>query len=193
MLQLTSMKTLMASLILAALAAPALAGPDFNSKSPRAGELSASPASSEIGPLDDVVFATNETLLGESAHAQIETAARWLKRHPRERIVLEGYADSVGWSAYNEDLATRRAFNVRQHLIGQGIAADRIIMVVYGEEGALGGENPLDRRVVMYATKLTPKQIARASIDRKNALSAAWVQGKALLTETRPRTVIGSR
>lgn len=187
------MKTLMASLMAFALATPAFAGPDFNSKSPRAGELSASPASSEIGPLDDVVFATNETLLGDAAHAQIETAARWLKRHRNERIVLEGYADSVGWSTYNEDLATRRAFNVRQHLIGQGIAADRIIIVVYGEEGAFGGENPLDRRVVMYATKLTPKQIARASIDRKNALSAAWVQGKALFTETRPRTVIGSR
>ena len=193
MLQLAGMKTLMASLMIAALAAPAFAGPDFNSKSPRAGELSASPASSEIGPLDDVVFATNSTELTDSAYAQIETAARWLRGHREQRVVLEGYADSVGWQAYNEDLATRRAFVVRQHLIGRGVPADRIIMVVYGEENSIGGENVLDRRVVMYATKLAPKQIARASIDRKNALSAAWVQGKALLTETRPRVVIGSR
>ena len=179
--------------MVAALAAPAVAGPDFSSKSPRGGGLAASPASSEIGPLDDVVFATNSTVLTESAYAQIDTAARWLKKHRNERVVLEGYADSVGMSLYNEDLATRRAFVVRQHLIGKGIAPDRIIMVVYGEEGAFSGENPLDRRVVMYSTKLAPKQIARASIERKNALSAAWVQGKALLTETRPRTVISTR
>jgi outer membrane protein OmpA-like peptidoglycan-associated protein len=187
------MKTLLASLMVAALAAPAAAGPDFSSRSPRAQPLAASPASSEIGPLDDVVFATNETLLSEASHAQIETAARWLKAHPSQRIVLEGYADGVGMAYYNEDLATRRAFNVRQHLIGQGVAADRIIMVVYGEEGAIGGDNVLDRRVVMYTTKLTPKQIARASFERKNALTAAWVQGRALMTETRPRTVIGTR
>jgi hypothetical protein len=82
---------------------------------------------------------------------------------------------------------------VRQHLIARGISPDRIIMVVYGEEHAYGGEYPLDRRVVMYSTKLAPKQIARASIDRKNALSAAWVDGRALMTETKPRTVIGTR
>jgi hypothetical protein len=193
MLQVTNMKTLMASLMALALATPAFAGPDFTSKSPRATELSASPASSEIGPLDDIVFATNSTEIFESSNAQIESAARWLRRHRDQRVVLEGYADSVGWAQYNEDLATRRAFVVRQHLIARGVPAEQIIIVVYGEEGAFGGENPLDRRVVMYATKLAPRQIARASIDKKNALSASWQQGKALLQETKPRTVIGTR
>lgn len=187
------MKTLLASILVAALAAPAVAGPDFTSRSPRAHSLAASPASSEIGPLDDIVFATNSTALFESSNAQIESAARWLKKHDGHKIVLEGYADSVGLDVYNEDLATRRAFVVRQHLIARGVPADRIIMVVYGEEGAYGGEDPLDRRVVMYATKLEPQQIARASIDRKNARSAAWIQGKALFTETKARTVISTR
>lgn len=187
------MKTLLASILLTALAGTASAGPDFNSRSPRAENLAASPASSEIGPLDDVVFATNSTELTDSAFAQLDTAARWLKKHPRQRIVLEGYADSVGMALYNEDLATRRAFVVRQQLIANGVAADRIIMAVYGEEGAMGGENPLDRRVVLYTTKLAPRQIARASIDKKHALTVSWTQGKAMLSETKPRTIIGSR
>ena len=187
------MKTLLASILVAALATPAVAGPDFTSRSPHARPLAASPASSEIGPLDDIVFATNSTTLFESSDAQIESAARWLRNHDSQRVVLEGYADSVGMEAYNEDLATRRAFVVRQHLIARGVAPDRIIMVVYGEEGAYGGEYPLDRRVVMYTTKLSPQQIARASLDRKSALSAAWIQGKALFTETKARTVISTR
>ena len=187
------MKTLLASLMIAAIAGPAVAGPDFTTRSPRARSLAASPASSEIGPLDDIVFATGSTQLTEGAFDQIASAARWLARHRDHKVVLEGYADGVGLAAFNEDLATRRAFIVRQQLIAAGIPADRIVLVIYGEQGALGGDNPLDRRVVLYASKLPAKVIARASIDHKNALSAAWTQGKAMLTETRPRTVIGTR
>jgi outer membrane protein OmpA-like peptidoglycan-associated protein len=176
-----------------ALAAPAFAGPDFNSRSPRAHSLAASSGSSEIGPLDDVVFAHDSAQLTDVDIAQIETAARWLRQHGMQRVVLEGYADSTGVSAYNEDLATRRAFAVRQQLIGRGIDADRIIMVTYGEANAISGPNPLDRRVVMYATKLAPQQIATASLERKNALSVAWSQDRAMFNERRRGTVISTR
>ena len=187
------MKTLLASLIVTAFAGPALAGPDFSVPSPHAKPLAASPSSKEIGPIDDVVFATNSTRLTDAAFEQLDTAARWLTAHRGQRVVLEGYADGVGMYVYNEDLATRRAFVVRQQLIANGIAPDRIILVTYGEATALGGENPLERRVVLYATKLKPAQIARESINKKDALSASWTQGKAIMTETKPRTVIGTR
>ena len=188
------MKTLLASLIGCVLATTAAAGPDFTSHSPRAQPLAASPASSEIGPLDDVVFETNSARLADSSITQIASAARWMRRNPNQRIVIEGYADSVGYEVYNEDLATRRAFVVRQTLIGHGVSPDRIIMLVYGEQGAYGGEHPLDRRVVMYATKQMPQVIAKASFDRKNALTATWTRDKALFTETRSqRTIIGTR
>lgn len=192
MLCFTSMKTLIASSILA-LATSAFAGPDFTLRSPRAHSLAASPASSEIGPIDDVVFATNSTRLTDSAHTQIATVARWLRVNPSQRIVVEGYADSVGYALYNEDLATRRADAVRQLLMRHGVPSDRIITVVYGEHVAVGGEHPLDRRVVMYATRLEPKQIAAASFRHRDALSATWTNGKALYIERRPGTVIGSR
>jgi len=187
------MKTLFASLFLAALTTPAAAGPDFTSPSPRTRPLAASPASSEIGPLDDVVFATDSTQLTESAFLQIESAARWLRQHPDHKLVLEGYTDGTGGFLYNEDLATRRAFMVRQHLMVVGVSPDHIMMVVYGEQGAKGGENPLDRRVVLYATKLSPPQIAAASFDRKHALSSFWRQDGVLVTEnyTDRGTVIG--
>jgi hypothetical protein len=93
---------------------------------------------------------------------------------------------------YNEDLATRRAFIVKQALVGHGVSPDRVVIVVYGEAAAEGGDNVLDRRVVMYATKLEPQQVATASIDRKRAISATWTQDRAIYTE-RSRTVIGTR
>lgn len=188
------MRTLLAIFLGCALATPAVAGPDFTTRSPRAHSLAASPASSEIGPLDDVVFATNSTQLTDSALTQIATAARWLQRNRDHRIVIEGYADDVGVALYNEDLAKRRASVVRQELIRNGVAPDRTIVVVFGEERALGGDQPLDRRVVLYATKQAPQQIATASFRVKNALSATWTRDRALFTETRDRrTVIGTR
>lgn len=192
------MKTLLASLIVAAFVTPAAAGPDFTSHSPHGRPLAASPASSEIGPFDDVVFAHDSTVLTDSSMAQLESAAKWLRSHPRQRVVLEGYADATGLSIYNEDLATRRAFVVRQALVGHGISADRIVLVTYGEAAAIGAENPLDRRVILYATKLTPQKIAAASIDHKHALAASWTSGRAIFTETRgmrdrTTTVIGTR
>src|SRR5204862_7858838 len=133
------MKTLLASIITCALAAPAAAGPDFTTRTPRPDALAASPASSEIGPLDDVVFAHDSTALSEAALAQVTTAAHWLRKHPDQRIVLEGYTDSTGAAYYNEDLATRRAYMVRQHLIRLGVPADRVVVVIYGEAASLGG------------------------------------------------------
>jgi hypothetical protein len=192
MLSLSYMKTLLATLIVAALAAPAAAGPDFTAPSPRGGSLSASTGSSEIGPLDDIGFATNSTALTDASQTQIERAAKWLRKHGDQRIVLEGYADAIGVPVYNEDLATRRAFMVKQALVGHGVSPDRVVIVVYGEAAAEGGDNVLDRRVVMYGTKLEPQQVATASIDRKRALSATWTQDRAIYTE-RSRTVIGTR
>ena len=185
-------------MIVAAFVTPAAAGPDFTSRSPRSHSLSASPASSEIGPLDDVVFAHDSTVLTDSAMAQIESAAKWLREHPRQRLVLEGFADATGTFIYNEDLATRRAFIVRQALVGHGVRADRIMMITYGEAAAIGSENPLDRRVIMYATKLTPQKIAAHALDHKHAIAVSWTAGKAIFTETRDgrdrtTTVIGAK
>ena len=46
------------------------------------------------------------------------------------------------------------------------------------------------RRVVLYATQLSPRQISVASLDRKRALSTIWVEQDALFTQERsPRPV----
>lgn len=185
-------------LIVCALATPAFAGPDLTTHSPKAKPLAASSGTREIGPLDDVVFAHDSATLSDADFTQIAAAARWLNKHEDQRVVLEGYADSTGYFVYNEDLSTRRAFMVRQQLIANGVAPDRIIVAVYGELAALGGANPLDRRVVMYATKLSPRNVSAASLDKKLALSVTWTQGGALFTESRGKrgrttTVIGTR
>lgn len=186
------MKTLLATIVLAALAAPAMAGPDFVTPNHKPRELAASGGAREVAPSDDILFDTDSYALTSTAQQQLASTAAWMKRHPRYRLVLEGYTDGSGPSYYNEDLATRRAALTRNHLIALGVPTDRIVMVVYGEAAARAQIDPLARRVVLYATRLTPQQVAGASIDRKRALSTVWVERDALFTLERapqPRPV----
>ncbi len=47
---------------------------------------------------------------------------------------IEGHADERGTSEYNLALGARRARRVREFLIRNGIAAERMVTVSFGEE-----------------------------------------------------------
>jgi len=181
------MKTLLATLLLVAAVTPAAAGPDFATPDPRTRSAAASSGSRMVAPQDDVVFEHDSSALLESGQAQVDRAARWLRRHPRHKIILEAYADSSGDALYNEDLATRRAQTVRDHLAFRGVKPDRIVLVVYGETVAHPDAEPLDRRVVMYATDQPVQTVVSDALERKHALSAVWIQQRALYVQSRGR------
>ncbi|MGE0402190.1 MAG: OmpA family protein [Kofleriaceae bacterium] len=184
-----TLKTLLAGLILAAGAAPAVAGPDFTGPAAKAKPLAASAeATKMILPEDDIVFMNDSSALLDSGIQQINTVARWMKKHPQTRIVLEGHANSLGTAEHNADLATARADMVRMHLVGHGIASDRIVVVVYGESEADPTPNAIDRRVVMWATKEAPGVLSRRLMRSQRALSVTWTSDRGpnptLITET---------
>jgi outer membrane protein OmpA-like peptidoglycan-associated protein len=186
------LKKLLASLlVVGATALPAAAGADFGSVTPST-KLAASEATKTVLPTDDVVFAHKSAALDDVAVQQLRTVARWMRHNPG-MLVLEGHANSLGAPAYNDDLSMRRAEIVRQHLMGYGISSDRIMLVVYGESGAEAKPSPLDRRVVMYATKKSPKAIVRARLDRGDALSAVWTRKGVLFTETHGASIVATR
>jgi outer membrane protein OmpA-like peptidoglycan-associated protein len=116
--------TLVASLI-TALASTAAAGPDFKSTSPRGKPLAASHSTRMILPEDDITFAHDSARLTESGLAQVAAAARWMRDYSRVHLVVEGYADHLGSTAYNQDLAMRRAHAVRRELIRRGVPEHR--------------------------------------------------------------------
>lgn len=184
-----TLKTLLAGLILAAGAAPAVAGPDFTGPAAKARPLAASAeATKMILPEDDVVFMHDSSALLDSSIQQINTVATWMKKHPRIRIIVEGHANSLGSAEHNADLATARADMVRMHLMGHGIASDRIIIVVYGESEADPKPSSIDRRVVMSATLEAPAVVSRRLMRSQRALSVTWTNDRGknptLITET---------
>ena len=161
-------------------------GPDFDAHAPAHqmdSSLAASSGDKAILPTDDVVFANDSAALLPEARDGIANTAAWLVAHGSYKIVLEGHTSSLGKQAYNEDLATARASTVRMRLISSGIAADRVIMVIYGEVGAQRDVNPNDRRVILFASTQPTKQIVSASLKQEHALSAAWTKNGMLIVE----------
>ena len=172
------------------LAGTAAAGPDFVAGDRRQ-PLAASEGRAEIQPMDDVVFEYDSAALLPAAQAQIASAARWLAQHPEHRLVVEGRADSSGPAPYNQDLGGLRAVMVRNHLIGCGVAADRIVLAVYGENAARPRPDPLDRRAVMFASNAPLHQVVSAELDRR-AIELVWTRNGTRFRETRGITPIAA-
>jgi outer membrane protein OmpA-like peptidoglycan-associated protein len=76
--------------------------------------------------LSDVLFDTASTNLKPGANRAIERLSEFLMQNPNRGIVVEGYTDSRGSDAYNRELSAGRAEAVKQALVDEGIAPDRI-------------------------------------------------------------------
>jgi len=185
----TTLATIFATVASLAGHGPALAdvapiGPDFVSAAPRLHidrSLVASPAMNRIEPHDVVAFANNSTVLFGDSVAQVDAAAKWLRRHPRYTLVLEGHTDQVGADVYNEDLANRRMAAIRNRLMGWGIHSDRIVLITYGEREAIWPANPNDRRVEMFATQQAPQTVIAAQLEHRNVIVATWTDRSSLM------------
>ena len=168
------------------------ASPDFVGNAPKRhipASLVASDRTEANDPYDVVAFANDEARMLDSGFAQVDSAARWLKAHPRHYLVLEGHTDAIGRDGYNEDLATQRVATVRGRLLRDGIASDRIVMITYGEREARSPDNINDRRVVMYATTIAPQAVVAMTREHRDAIVATWTQGGQLMQMERKLTV----
>lgn len=163
---------------------------DFVEAAPRLhidGALVAAPnAQQHIEPLDAVTFQHDQAQLDAIAADQIDTAARWLNDHPNHKLVLEGHADATGMELYNEDLAQRRMDAVRHRMLQHGIVGQRIMMINFGDREAMDETDPLagaDRKVVLYATQLSPQAVAALVRENRPAITATWVDDRGALMQ----------
>lgn len=83
---------------------------------------------------DRVFFAFDSSALSDNAVEVLNTQVKWLKDHKKVNVIVQGYCDERGTREYNLALGERRANAVKQYLVSQGIAADRISVISYGKE-----------------------------------------------------------
>jgi peptidoglycan-associated lipoprotein len=66
----------------------------------------------------------------------LDSNARWLKSND-QLVLIEGHCDERGTNEYNLALGERRAKSTMNYLVAQGITANRITIISYGEERPL--------------------------------------------------------
>jgi outer membrane protein OmpA-like peptidoglycan-associated protein len=76
--------------------------------------------------LGDVLFATGRAELMTGATGHLDKLVDFLQQYTDRTVVVEGYTDSTGTQAYNQDLSERRAQSVSNYLSAHGVAAARI-------------------------------------------------------------------
>lgn len=82
----------------------------------------------------DVLFDTGRAELRGSSQRNIRQLAEYLLANPERKVLVEGFTDSTGSDAFNQQLSERRAVSVANALRRQGVAAARITTAGYGKE-----------------------------------------------------------
>ncbi|HEV2109715.1 MAG TPA: peptidoglycan-associated lipoprotein Pal [Gammaproteobacteria bacterium] len=99
-------------------------------------------AALQVNPLDDpnsplaqrvVYFDFDKSDIKPEFLDTLTAHAKYLVANPTQKIRIEGYTDERGTVEYNIALGDRRAQAVRRYLLFQGVNADQISTVSYGE------------------------------------------------------------
>jgi peptidoglycan-associated lipoprotein len=99
-----------------------------------------------------VYFDFDRSDIRQDSNNMLAAHAEYLSANPRAQVRLEGHTDERGSREYNIGLGERRAQAVRRYLILQGVSAEQLSTVSYGEErpAAFGSDEEswsLNRRV----------------------------------------------
>ena len=90
---------------------------------------------SELGStmvLQDVAFDTGKSQLLPGGVNRLQPLINYLRLSPETKVRIEGYTDSVGGAAYNQQLSLDRANSVKALLTSGGVAAERIATIGSG-------------------------------------------------------------
>lgn len=116
--------------------------------------------------LGDVLFGTDQARLTPEGLRTAQKLADVLQQNPQRKVLVEGFTDSTGSSAHNQELSDRRAAAVRTALAGMGIGSDRVATRGYGEAYPVAANDTaqnrqMNRRVEIVLSDETGKTVQR--------------------------------
>ncbi|WP_427170172.1 OmpA family protein [Fusobacterium nucleatum] len=93
-----------------------------------------------------VTFASDSANISSDFYSALNGIAQTLNNYPETRIQVNGYTDSTGGSAHNQDLSQRRANSVAQYFIAQGVSANRISANGFGSSNPIASNSTSEGR-----------------------------------------------
>ena len=82
---------------------------------------------------EKIQFASGRATILRASNAVLNSVATVLDQYPNIQIRIEGHTDSDGSDSFNMTLSEDRANAVREYLVSQGVASDRLVSKGYGE------------------------------------------------------------
>lgn len=93
-----------------------------------------------------VLFGTDKSDLTDNSKATINDLATILNKYPDTDLTIQGHTDSTGPEAYNQTLSEKRALSVANYLKLQGVTAERLTSIGFGETQPVADNSTTDGR-----------------------------------------------
>ncbi|NBV92670.1 MAG: type IX secretion system membrane protein PorP/SprF [Flavobacteriia bacterium] len=93
-----------------------------------------------------ILFEFDKSLVKKESYGEIENLVNMLQMNPKLMVSLEGHTDAKGPETYNANLSKNRVNAVRDLLIFNGIAANRISIGHFGESKPKASNDTVDGR-----------------------------------------------
>ncbi|MFS4415572.1 OmpA family protein [Maribacter sp. 2307ULW6-5] len=88
-----------------------------------------------------ILFDTGKATLKTETVSVFVDIIKILREYPQAKFTVEGHTDSRGSAKLNQSLSEKRANSVRDFLIKEGISADRLTAIGYGEDKPIATNN----------------------------------------------------
>lgn len=110
-----------------------------------------------IVSMPDVLFDTNSATLKPTARERLAKVSGILIAHPDIKVEVDGYTDSTGDPAFNEQLSQQRAGSVQSYLSQQGVPSGSISIHGFGQANPVASNDTpsgrqQNRRVELVVT-----------------------------------------
>jgi outer membrane protein OmpA-like peptidoglycan-associated protein len=86
-------------------------------------------------------FDTGKSIIRDESKPIIDQIVKMLRSNPEFKLSVEGHTDNVGIPASNKTLSEERAKSVISAIVSQGISADRLSPVGYGQDNPIADNN----------------------------------------------------
>jgi outer membrane protein OmpA-like peptidoglycan-associated protein len=122
-----------------------------------------------------VLFASGKSEVLPGAQSKLDQVAEALRDQAERHIEINGYTDSVGSQAKNQQLSKERADHVRDYLVSKGLPAENVTATGFGPADPIAdnGTNPgraMNRRVEIV--------VAPESGTAPESQADKWKQGQ---------------
>lgn len=112
----------------------------------RAGQLAENERGLVITLNSGVLFKSGKSTVLPAARRKLLEVAAVLRGAPERRTSVEGYTDTDGDEAANQLLSQDRADAVRAFLVSQGVAAEKVSAIGYGESRPIATNDTVEGR-----------------------------------------------